>query len=222
MRFLARQYFDRRATAGIEFALVLPVAVIILLAFYDLTLVIISKWQVITAADAIARIATTMAATSSGTNTLSDTQVQKASTAIFGAMPFLAKLPPSRYGVAISSVVMSPTQPGCTSNCTYSANVAWSMAPQGTASKRPCGTLNNMPDGQSPSSIALPIDAFTSAPVLVVDVSYSYVPLITTLLGAGLRLSEAVYIGTRTGNDSAWIHLTGTGAAAAQCPGYTG
>ncbi|HYZ23252.1 MAG TPA: hypothetical protein VE690_13955, partial [Rhodopila sp.] len=115
------------------------------------------------------------------------------------------------------------------SNCTYTGNVAWSLVLQGTAvNKRLCGTQGRIADGQAPTSTALPADAFTSAPVLVVDVVYNYVPLVTTLFGpgtaTGLRLAESVYVGTRTGNDAAWVRLTGTSAAAvaAHCPGYTG
>jgi Flp pilus assembly protein TadG len=231
----ARYGSDRKATAGLEFALIAPVAVVILMMFYDVTMIVIRRWQVVTAADAIARIATTMAATPSGTNSLADTQATTASTAIFGAMPFLLKQSAASYGVAMTSVVMSPTQAGCTSNCTYTGNVAWSLVfLQGTAvTKRPCGTQGRIADGQAPISTALPADAFTSAPILVVDVAYNYVPLITTpftlfgipvWFGSSVRLSEAVYVGTRTGNDAAWVRLTGNSSAAtaAHCPGYVG
>lgn len=227
MSLLARHWSDRRATAGLEFALIAPVAIVVLLMFYDVTTIVIRRWQVTTAADAIARIATTMAATPSGTNTLVDTQAGTASTAIFGAMPFMLKQPATNYGVAMTSIVMTPTQAGCTSNCAYVANVAWSRVFQGTGTavvRRPCGTQAKMADGQPPSATALPADAFTASPILVVDVAYNYVPLITSLFGSSVRLSEAVYVGTRTGSDSAWVHLTETqtGIATAKCPGYTG
>lgn len=221
MRRIACAATDRRGTSGLEFALLAPALIVVMLSLYDVTNAVIAWWQISSAAGAIARIATTYAATTTNTNSLSTTQAATASTALFGVMPALATAPASRYGVAISSVVMTPTVAGCASNCTYIANTAWSLALQGSAARRPCGTLGAVPDGTRASSTTLPLDTFTSAPVMVVDVTYDVAPLFN-LFGAGLRLMESAYMATRTGSDAAWTRLTGPQAAQAQCPGYTG
>ena len=217
-----RRVADRRAVAALEFGLLAPVLIVIVMGVYDVTNGIVAWWQLSAAAAATARIATTYAATPNNTNVLSTTQAATASTAVFAVLPALAKGPASQYGVTISSVVMAPSVPGCTSACTYVANTAWSLALQGVSPKRPCGKLAGVPDG-TPSSIGtLPLDAFTSSPLIVVDVTYDFTPMFTQLFGAGAVFMETAYLATRTGTDAAWVTLTGPQAAQAQCPGYAG
>lgn len=222
MQRIARTAADERGVAGLEFALLAPALVIVMLSLYDVTNAVIAWWQISAAAGTIARITTNFAATTANTNVLVTTQATTASTAVFGVMPALTSAPASRYGVAISSVVMTPTVPGCTSNCTYVANTAWSMALQGTATPRPCGQLGSVADGVPSSSTTLPLGAFTSAPLIVVDVTYDFTPLFANLSWGNLRFMETAYLATRTGSDAEWVRLTGPQAALAQCPGYTG
>ncbi len=222
MRRVLRAAADRRGAAALEFALLTPVLVMIVLSVTDVTEAVITWWRLSAAAGTIARIATTYAATPTNNNVLTVKQATTASTAVFAVVPALAAAPATGYGVAISSVVMTPTVPGCTSGCTYVATTAWSAALQGGAQTRLCGRLNAVPDGQPASLTALPLDAFTPAPLLVVDVTYDFAPLFTNLFGAGLRFMETAYLAPRTGDDTAWVRLTGPNAAPAQCPGYTG
>ncbi len=222
MQGIARAAADRRGVAGLEFALLAPALIVVMLSLYDVTNAVIAWWQISVAAGTIARIATNFAATTTNTNVLATTQATTASTAVFGVMPALALVPASRYGVAISSVVMTPTVPGCTSNCTYVANTAWSMALQGSAPTRPCGELGAVADGLPSSSTTLPLGAFTSAPLIVVDVTYNFAPIFANLPWVNLRFMETAYLATRTGSDAEWVRLTGPQAALAQCPGYTG
>jgi Flp pilus assembly protein TadG len=213
---------DRRGVAALEFALLAPVLVVIALSLYDVTNAVITWWQLSSAADAIARIATSFAAQPDNTNVITTTQARTASTAVYAAVPALTTAPASRYGVVISSIVMTPTVLGCTNNCSYVAHTAWSAVLQGVATARPCGTLAPAAaDGQPPSTGALPPDAFTAAPLVVVDVTYNLTPVFNTLFGAGLHLMETAYMATRTGSDSAWVRLTGPAAAQAECPGYS-
>ena len=194
----------------------------IVLSLTDVTNAVVTWWRLSAGAGAIAHIATTFAATPTNTNVLTLKQATTASTAVYALVPALTAAPASTYGVVISSVVMTPTVPGCTASCTYVANTAWSTALQGTATTRPCGQLGAVPDGQRSTLTTLPLDAFTSAPLLVVDILYDFTPLFTNLFGGGLQFIETAYLAPRTGDDSAWTRLTGPNAAAAQCPGYTG
>ena len=212
---------DRRGVAALEFALLAPVLIVIAMSLTDVTNAVIAWWQLSSAADAIARIATTYAATNNNSNSITTTQAATASTAVFAVVPGLSSAPLSRYGVTISSIVMTATPSNCTSGCTYVANTAWSVALQGSGAKRPCGVLGGVADGQPSSISTLPADTFTAAPVLVVDVTYDFTPLFTNLFGAGLRFMETAYMAARTGEDTDWIRLTGPNAAQAQCPGYT-
>ncbi|MBV8457583.1 MAG: pilus assembly protein [Acetobacteraceae bacterium] len=208
-----------------EFALLLPVLVVITLSLTDVTNAVITWWRLSAAANAIARIGTSYAATESNTNSLSTSQATTASTAIFAVIPGLTTAPLSQYGVTLSSVVMTPTVAGCTSNCTYTANTAWSVVVQGTAgAARPCGPppLGVAANDASASINTLPPDAFSSSPLLVVDVTYEFIPLFTNLFGVKVQWMETAYMAPRTGTDADWIQLTGAQAAQAQCPGYTG
>ncbi len=222
MRRIWRGTSDRRGAVAVEFALITPVLLTIVLSLSDVTNAVIAWWRLTAAAGAIAFIATTYAATPNNTNVLTLKQATTASTAVFAVVPALATAPASTYGVTISSVVMTPSVPGCTRNCAYRANTAWSAVLQGTAPKRPCGQLGSVPDGQPSTPTTLPLDAFTPAPVLVVDVTYDFTPIFTNLFGSGLRFTETAYLAPRTGDISAWTRITGPNAAATQCPGYQG
>jgi Flp pilus assembly protein TadG len=213
---------DRRGVAALEFALLLPALVTIMLSVYDITNAVMVWWQLSAASAAIARIATTFAAQTTGTNSLTTAQATTAATAIFAVMPNLSAGPPSVYGVTITSVVMTPTVPGCTANCSYIAHVAWSLVAEASGTRRACGTLTAVPDGSPYTSSTLRASAFSSSPLLVVDVSYAFTPLFNTLFGTGMHLMESAYMATRTGGDADWTQLTGAQAAQAQCPGYTG
>ncbi len=213
---------DRRGIAALEFALLAPVLIVVAVSLTDVTNIVIVWWQISSAAGAIARIATTYAATNNNTNSLTTTQATTASTAVFGVVPALITAPVSRYGVTLSSVVMTLAVNGCTSNCAYVANTAWSTTLQGSAPARPCGQLGSVADTAPAASATLPLDAFTSAPLLVVDVRYNFTPTFTKLFGAGLRFMETAYMSARTGSDANWIRITGPNFAQTQCPGYTG
>ncbi|MEO8715985.1 MAG: TadE/TadG family type IV pilus assembly protein [Acetobacteraceae bacterium] len=222
MRRTRRIGADRRGIAALEFALLAPILIVIAMSLTDVTNAVIAWWQLSSAADAIARIATTYAATNNNSNSITTAQAATAGTAVFAVMPALASAPTSRYGVTLSSVVMTATTNNCTSNCAYVANTAWSATLQGAAPTRPCGNLSSVPDGHAASSGTLPADTFTAAPMLVVDVTYDFTPLFTNLFGSGLRFMESAYMAARTGGDADWVRLTGPNSTSAKCPGYPG
>ena len=222
---MMRGITDRRGVAAVEFALVAPVMIVVALSLYDVTNAVITWWQLSAAAAAIARIATTDAATTSNTNSLSTDQAATASTAIFAVVASLATAPASRYSVTISSVVMTPTVSGCTADCTYVGNTAWSVGPQGSGATRACGPLGSVSNSAPSSFTTLPIDAFTASPVLVVDVTYDFIPLFVkplfqTVWPASALFMQTAYMATRTGTNADWVRLTGPNAAKSQCPEY--
>ena len=216
---------DRRGVVAVEFALLAPVLIVLAMSLTDVTHALITLWRLSSAANAIARIATNLATTNNNIvslNNLTTTQATTASTALFGVVPELISAPLSKYGVTISSIVITATVNGCTSNCTYVARTAWSTKLQGSSPIRPCGTLASVPNGQPAAIGTLPVDAFTAAPLLVVDVTYNFVPVFTNLFGSGRHFMETAYMGTRIGGNADWTRLTGPNFALAQCPGYTG
>ncbi len=217
-----RRAGDRRAVAALEFALLAPVYVTLVLTLYDVTSAVIDWIQLAGAARAVALIATASAATPANTNVLSSTQAAAASSAIYAVMPSLQSAPSSQFSVTITSVVFTPIPKTCTSACNYKANVAWSVGLQGSAVTRGCGRLTSQPDTAPPSLSKLPADAFSAAPMLVVDITYNFTPLFNVVFGTGLVLRESAYMGTRVGTNADWVSYTGPNQAQVQCPGYVG
>ena len=224
MRTIAAPWLrsNRRGTSALEFALLAPALVTIALSIYDVTAAVVAWWQLSAAAQAIDLIATSLAVTPSLTNVLAATDAATASTAIYAVRPSLRTTPVQQFAVTLTSVVLTPTPSGCTSACSYTANVAWSVTLQGNAPARPCGTLAVAPDSAPPSPTTLPADAFGPSPILIADVIYQFTPLLTTPFGAGFTMREAAYLAPRTGADSAWVHYSGPLAPQVQCPGYVG
>jgi Flp pilus assembly protein TadG len=215
-----RRTGDHRALAALEFALVAPFLVTLVLSVYDVSNAAIAWIQLCGAARAIALIATASAATPSSTNVLSSTAAYTASTAIYALLPDLTTAATSQFGVTLSSIAFTPTVATCTSGCTYVGNVAWSVALQGSAATRPCGHPAAVADSAAPSLTTLPTDAFSAAPLLVVDITYNFTPVFNVLFGSGLVLRQSAYMGTRVGTNANWVQYTGPNQAKVQCPGY--
>jgi len=72
--------------------------------------------------------------------------------------------------VGISMIRMSPRDPTCQSGCNYKAMVAWSFGNL----RRSCGEQDSMSSAAPPSSVALPIGVFQSGAVAVVDLATNY------------------------------------------------
>ena len=226
---LARRQRARGGVAAIEFALVAPLMVVSCAGLYDLTTGFLAWQRLNLATLAIAQIATAMAAGSTVTNTLSLAQAQTASSAIYAYLPDTLSAAPSSFSVTLSSVVMLPAVPGCVSNCTYTAHVAWTGVYQGTPSpslERPCdasggSALNSVPDTASPSPGTLPADVYSVAPLLVVDVTYTFRPLFLTMFSGDVLMRRPVYFPARAGLTESWIQYSpGASDPTVQCPGY--
>ena len=222
---------SRDGLAALEFAFIAPVLLIILAGLYDLTTGFIAWQRVNMAAQSIDQIATAYAAAAANTNTLNLNQAVTASSAVYAYLPDTMSASPPAFGVTISSVVMTNTSSTCTAACTYTAHVAWSGVYQGSAAtspRRPCdsppGTSARIEgsDATSPSSTTLPADVYTAAPLLVVDVNYTFRPLFLTFVTANVTMTRSAYFPPRTGLTSNWIkyYFAGAPDATTLCSGY--
>jgi Flp pilus assembly protein TadG len=212
-----------------EFAFIAPVMVTMLAGLYDLTTAFIAWRRVTAAALAIGEIATGEAASGiTNTNVLSQSQAVAAASAVYPYLPSLLQPSPPAFGVAISSIVMTVTVPGCTVGCTYTAHVAWSGVFEGTGQARPCDTvqgtsvLNSVSNTAGPSPADLPEDLFSPAPVLVVDVTYTYQPMFFTFITGNVVMAQSSYLSPRAGLTTAWIQYFPSGASdtTGLCAGY--
>lgn len=122
----------------------------------------------------------------------------------------------------VTHVVFKPTVAGCSSSCTYTANVAWawpritSDLPRG-ALERSCGVLTAAAPGATPSGSTLPGSLFGPGSMTIVDLQYRFTPLVgtaivpaQTIVGQGFATSRFVtpYIANASVNDTL------------RCPGF--
>jgi Flp pilus assembly protein TadG len=217
---------SRAGIATLEFALIAPLLLTMMAGLYDVAMAFIAWQRVTMAAQAIDEIATSLAATATNTNTLNASQATLASSAIYAYLPALSMPSPPAFGVTLTSVVMTPTDQGCGTNCTYTAHVAWSGVFQGAGLLRPCDSVPGISaltatgDDLDPSPATLPVDTYTASPLLVADVTYTFTPLFFTFATGALTLTRTAFFSTRTGRVSDWIHYVEPTGASLRCPGY--
>lgn len=219
----------RSGVAALEFALLAPVLLSTLAGLYDLTTAFIAWKHVALAAQAIAEISTSLAATATSTNQLNLTQANQATSAVYAYLPDTLNPTPPAFGVTLSSIVMVPTVATCISSCTYTAHVAWSGNYQGSAPHRPCdakagvSSMSFVPDGSSPTPNTLPTDLQSAPlPILIVDVNYTFSPLFYTFITGPIQMSQSAYFSPRIGLASNWVQYYAAGApdTTRLCPTY--
>jgi Flp pilus assembly protein TadG len=224
-----RRLKSRNGVAALEFALLAPIMVATAGGLYDLTTAFIAWKRVAMAAQAIDEMATSMAATATATNQLNVSQAAVASSAVYAYLPNILSAAAPAFGVTLSSIAMVPTVAGCTIGCSYTAHVAWSGVFQGSASKRPCdaragvSALSFVPDGSNPTANTLPTDIQSAAaPLLVVDVNYTFRPVFFMYLTSSIQMTQSAYLSPRTGLASDWVHYFSAGPpdATTLCPNY--
>ena len=204
----------KHGVALLEFSLVAPFLLALLFGSFELTRYINTSRQITNLADSVAQL---FAQNTSGT--ISDTDLHFAIDSTMVTFPNVLGDAHSRgiywwqdIYVAMSSVSFSPTVPTCTSNCVYNARVMW------TTGGRPCSTnLTPVSDTATPSPTTLPIDAFGPGSMIVVDVTYSYRPIVATNLLGAKTISRSTFIQPRY-VPSVKYTTTGWGMGTA-CPG---
>ena len=203
---------SRRGVVALEFAMMAPLLMVPLMFMYDAA----NGWMVwhrlTLAARSIAQISTLLAVNADGTNTLSHDQAWRASTAVYAAMPETLAAG-ATFGVVMSEVLF--TSPDSCNGEACVANVGWSTTLLGSAPRRACGTLSVVPDSFPPSPAVLPQSVFQPAPILVVDVTYSFKPTLLGSLIGGIPMAWSAYLPVRSGTSDQTISYDDPKA---QCP----
>lgn len=216
-----------RGVAAFEFALLAPVLLAMLAGLYDLTTAYIAWERLNLSVQAIDQIATAQAANATVANTLTKTQTTSAASGIYAYLPNILTPSAPSFGVSVSAVVMTPTVSGCTTNCTYTAHVAWSGVFQGTAGvQRPCdavqGTavITQTADTATPSPNTLPTDVYSPASLLIVDATYTFQPLFYSFISS-FTMKQSAYFSPRSGLTNNWIQYVYAAPDSTKlCPGY--
>ena len=187
---------SRRGLAGVEFALVAPLLLIMLFGVVDLARAILMIQRLTVAAASTATIASTMAVQASSLNTLTGQQAWQATTAPFAIFPNWRLGPlPGAFAITLSSVGFT-TGPGG-----YAAHVAWSAAnPAGQVKLRSCNALAQAPN-DAPSTLGtLPAGNYGPTSILLADVSGVFVPAFTSVFVAPLTFMRSASISPRINN----------------------
>ena len=209
MLTLRRLWAARSALAGVEFALVLPVLMLVLAGLVDLSMAVIMQRRVTVAAEDVGLVASTMAVQASSLNAITGQQAWQATTTPFALFPDWRAANATGFAITLSAVDFVATPSGCTTRCTgYTANTRWSVAnPRGQLVLRPCGTLAAVPNGTGPSMTTLPAGVFGPSSVLVADVSAVFVPLFSSVFTGPVTILRSAYIPPRVNST---VSLTGS------------
>jgi hypothetical protein len=178
---LQRFLFDRRATSAVEFALVLPFLMTLLLGSFELQRLLRHERRLTLAANTTAQL---LAQRQLG----DDSPLESDRNSIIQIIPELTAAFGSNIwenlAHQITLVAFRPTVPGCTQSCTYRAHVAqiWpASAPALTVPfndmRRQCGELTRSAAGSPPSNTTLPVP-FGPGVLIVVDLRLAFRPLI--------------------------------------------
>jgi hypothetical protein len=128
---------DKSSLAALEFAIVLPIMILLLAGVYDFSEAAIIRAEVYNAADTMAASASALAVQQDGSTALTYQQVQLVESSIWALMPSLrngiAQNSGNPKSITISSVFYfpqlgSPCVFGQTASCSYIADIAWSEA----------------------------------------------------------------------------------------------
>ncbi len=145
MRLRAIRTFlsTQRANAAMEFAIIAPVLVLLLLGVYEICNAAIVYEEVQNAAHSIPASASNLAVQSTGATALSYPQIQLAASEVWAQIPELRTgFQNGAASVTITSVTFLKTALGCTptqashASCNYTPTVAWSVAYTGGTSGR--------------------------------------------------------------------------------------
>ena len=222
---------DRAGTPLIEFALVAPVLLVLLMGAYDASTALICWHRTVATAQQIVKIATELSIQPDQTTSLTPYQAFQAGTAVFAANPQL-RAGAVPFSVLASAVVFTASPDGCKAGaCTYTASTAWSVPltyggyTYGGQQRRPCGTLAQV-DPAAPQTFGnVPTKGMTAlTSLVVVDVSQVFTPLFARFLAPAITMSSTAMLVPRIGGASQYVQYDVAGANAHTdlyvCPGF--
>ena len=187
----------RAGLAAVETAIILPFLLLCLLAGFETVRYINMTRQMTIVANSLASMLSTR------------TSAAQFNDVVFAMNSTLVTFPqvlgdPARGGttwyqymsLTASSILFSPTVNGCTSGCTYKAKVDWSLSSAGNT--RSCSVAPaSASDTAAPTLATLPSDVFTAGSLIVVDITYPFVPIFGSTFFKPITFRRSAYLQPR-------------------------
>ena len=197
----------RRGTISIEFALISPSLILVVIGVLDITRALILYQQVYNTAHTIPLSASSIAVQPDLTTSLTVDQVQQGLSAIYAEVPWIRSGTETGIrSVTMSSITFVQAVPACvpsaTVACASTPFVAWSVAYQGGNASgfsnvvRACGALKQTAAsaGAAGDLTSLRTAGISNPdPILVVDVHYRYTPMFFNFLTGSVDLWASGY-----------------------------
>lgn len=222
---------DTRAASVIEFALILPVLLILMLGGIQLVTYIDASRKVGLIAQSISQMisqAMPPSGSTVATVTAADLHFSYDSTLVL--FPYLLKDAPQQglqwwQDIAITYAAVAFTQ--TSSNCTggdlsacYTAAVAWTSSGTTGGNYRPC-KVPQLPaaDTTPPNRTTLPRSVFGPGSIVAVDVVFNFRPTFGARFIPAVRIARSMYVQPRY---AALVNFdtTGNDGIAVKCPGF--
>ncbi|MGH6836946.1 MAG: TadE/TadG family type IV pilus assembly protein [Methylocella sp.] len=213
----------QQAIAAVEFALVLPFLVILMLGSVEAARLTISARNVTLVATTAVEMLT-----QNGTGTVNYIDLHFAQDSTMVIFPQILQdssqkgiswgkdISISMASVCFTSTAKAPCTPACTSNCTF-ANVVWNSG----SNKRTCGVnLTPVADTSAPSKATLPADVFGPGSLLVVDITFNYTPIFGLGIFGTIPIARSAYLAPRYVPLVTYAVANGDDGIGTECPGY--
>ncbi len=199
---------DVRGVAALEFAFGAPVFILLLVGGVDTTRYITATRRIEAAASTIGQM---IGVSTTGQLAPADLQFYEDSTMVIFPMVLQDSYQQGiAWGRDIAITVSSITFSG--SAAPYVAKTSWSAG----SNLRPCSVpLTAVADTATPSPGTLPTDTFGPGTLIVVDLAYTFRPMVATALLRPISITRSFYVQPRFVSS---ISYTGTaGATVHQC-----
>ena len=211
---------DIGGIAALEFAICAPVLILLLLAGTDA----LRAYQMSDDIDAIANTVAEMIA-EHRTATINYQDIQFYQDAAMLTYPNLlssafkaGKTWNSTISISMSSVDFGPTQSGCSGSCVYTPKMVWT----GGSAPRSCTvSMIAVDDNAPPAPTTLPKDIFGPGSIIVVDVIYSYRPLLQVKFFPLFDIKRSYYVSVRFNSVIQYQNIQGDNGIARACPSYS-
>jgi Flp pilus assembly protein TadG len=221
---------DTRAVSAVEFALIFPVLLVLMLAGIQLVTYINATRKVELIAQSISQmISQAQPPQNSTTATVNATDLHFSFDSALVLFPYLMKDAPRQglqwwqdIAITFASVSFTQTATNCTgttdlSNC-YAAKVIWTSTGTTGGNYRPCTPAQLPADNTAaPSRATLPRSVFGPGSLIAVDVVFTFRPSFGARFIPAMRIARSMYVQPRYAS-LVDLDSTGNDGIATKCP----